>query len=84
MAAYTIQEFITRAVAGNGVSLSASPAVNVVIDGTPLTISSPIDIGQFFSARQVLESYQIRAGIVAGSIASGAGTTSLSITKSIT
>lgn len=84
MAAYTIQQFITRAESGEGVSVSAAKDTNIIIDGYPIAIgTTPIDIGQYFSARQILECYPLRAGIVGGVISTSAGVTSLSAAPTI-
>ena len=79
---YSIQQFITQASAGGGVSLSAATVtLNCMIDyQQPFSIgTTSIDVGQYFSSRQVLECYALRAAIISGDVIASAGVVSLSM-----
>jgi len=84
--AYTIQEFIDRAETGGGVQIYNSVTASVAIDipigemFLDMNTTTPYDLGKYFSAQQVLESYALRANIIDGKIIAEAGTTSLSLT----
>ena len=88
MAAYTIQEFITRAEASGGISLSIATISAAPANGMEVKIgdqfvnfsaaNTPYQLGNYFTAVQVLSSYDLRSHIVQGAVVTSAGTTSLS------
>ena len=80
--AYNITGFITHAMNGDAIRASSSIGINnIIIADQPITLSTvTLDLGNYFTAVQVLESYQLRAGIVGGNIIVDAGSISLAKT----
>ena len=83
---YTMQQFINRAVTGSSVKVrnlaSASPyTITMHINNQPFDVGlTSIDCGNYFTAQQVLESYELRARILSGEIGVLSGFVSLSLT----
>jgi hypothetical protein len=85
MADFDITGFITQSMAGNALAIVSTPSVssnNIIIDEQPITVlgTSDIDLGKYFTAVQVLESYTLRSGILAGQIRAYPGTITLAKT----
>lgn len=91
--ALTITQFISRGQNGQPIALvstttpglstispNTSNAVNVNGIRVEIGTSSAFDLGQYFTAQHVLESYDIRAGIISGQLFATIGYVSLSLT----
>lgn len=85
--AYTLQEFLTNAQAGNAIKVKVTDSdgygrsrVNVNIGGTEIEFLSTMfyDLGRFHSAKMVLDSYTLRQLVESGTIETEAGTITLS------
>lgn len=79
--AFTVQQLIDQVKAGGGVSASAAAAVTVQMARDVFTTinTTPIDLGQYFTGRQIMECYEFRANVIAGIITTSAGATSISL-----
>lgn len=85
--AYTLQEFLTNAEAGNAIKVIAAdpdgygvPIQNANIGGTEVEFVTGkyYDLGKFHTAKMVLDSYSLRQLIDQGSVLTEAGTITLS------
>jgi hypothetical protein len=85
--ALTMAQFIDRAQRGAPIALyssTISPTNDIIIAGQPITIvESNFELGNYFTAQQVLESYPLRGGLVGGTILATIGYVSLSLTPVI-
>lgn len=82
--ALTMSQFIGRAQNGQPIAIFSSISASsndIIIAGQPINVSTTVfDLGNYFTAQQVLESYPLRGGIVSGQILATIGYTSLSLT----
>lgn len=80
--ALNISQFISAAEAGTGIKIKATVTetnVNTNIGGTDVKLTDAYyDLGQFHTAKQVLDSYDLRTKIVSGTLTADTGTIALS------
>jgi len=86
MSTYTISNLITHAVAGDPIKIHAHDdgyglnITNVNIGGVDVKLTTAYsDLGVYFTAKMVLDSYSLRQAIVDGSVEAMAGTVNLSL-----
>ena len=80
--ALTISQFISTAEAGTGIKIKSSVTdarVNTSIGGIDIKLTNAFyDLGLFHTAKQVLDSYDLRRKIVSGTVVAEVGTEELS------
>lgn len=80
--ALNISQFISTATAGTGIQIKSAVTnvkVNTNIGGIDIKLTNAFyDLGQFHTAKQVLDSYDLRSKIINGIVVAETGTIALS------
>lgn len=80
--ALNISQFISAAEAGTGIKIKSTVTgtnVNTNIGGVDVKLTNAYyDLGQFHTAKQVLDSYDLRTKIISSTVTADTGTIALS------